>query len=399
MTVAHALHDPAFHGGDPFPAFRALRAEPGLYWHDTPGFWAVTRHSDVVAVSRAPETFCSSRGILLSDLERVIVPRQSITYIDPPEHAKYRKLVQPAFSPGRLRQLERRIREIACELLDATPADREIDLVDAFSAPLPLLVIAEMLGIPGSDRARFKRWSDAVIDAGTEQTAENVAQAAELFGYFSEVLAERRARPGDDLLSLLAHSEVDGERLEEFDLLAFCMTLLVAGNETTRNLISHGTYGLCRNPEEWWKLATDRSLLPSAIEEMLRWGTPVGSFMRTATCDTRLGATAIHEGDRLLLLYASANRDPQVFGADAEEFRITRDASRHVAFGFGEHFCLGAALARMEARIAFEELLARFGAIELAAEPERLQSIIIRGIVRLPVVLRSDRSPARATSP
>jgi cytochrome P450 len=382
-----ALHDPAFHAGDPFPVFRRLRDEPGLHWHDTPGFWAATRHADVTAISRDPGTFCSSRGILLSDLQRPIMPRQSITYIDPPEHAKYRKLVQPAFSPGRIRTIEARIRDVSRALLDAVEPGRPLDFVDAFAAQLPLIVIADMLGVPGDDRARFKLWSDAVIDAGTEPTPENMASSLELFGYFSSVLAERREHPTDDLLSVLVQSEVDGERLEEFDVLAFCMTLLVAGNETTRNLLSHGTLALATNPDQLEILRRDRARIPGAVEEMLRWGTPVGSFMRTATRDVELRDTYIREGDRLLLLYASANRDERVFGPDAEEFRVLRDARDHVAFGFGEHFCLGAALARMEARIAFEELLARFAAIALAGDVARLRSLVIRGIVRLPVVL------------
>ena len=385
------IHDPAFHATQPFAAFRRLRATPGLYRNREPGFWVASRHADVVAVSRDPAVLCSSRGIILSDLVRPIVPRQSITYIDPPEHAKYRKLVQPAFGPGRIRALEERIRRLARELLDGIPAGEPIDLVESFAARLPLLVIADMLGIPASDHERFRRWSDLIIDAGNEATPENMEGAVELFGYFSQVLAERRAAPTDDLLSLLVQSEVDGERLEEFDLLSFCLTLLVAGNETTRNLISHGALALATHPDELALLRRDLTLLPGAVEEMLRWGTPVGSFMRTATCDVEIGGTRLHEGDRVLMLYASANRDEEVFGADAEEFRVERDAGRHVAFGFGEHFCLGAVLARMEGRIAFEELLSRFPSLAVTGEVQRLHSVIIRGIVRLPMTLRGER--------
>jgi cytochrome P450 len=249
-----------------------------------------------------------------------------------------------------------------------------------------MLVIAEMLGVPASDRDRFKRWSDAIIDAGVKQTAENMAQAAELFAYFTSVVAERREHPVDDLVSLLVHGEVEGERLEEYDVLMFCMTLLVAGNETTRNLLSHGTHGLATHPREREILLRERARVPGAVEEMLRWGSPVLSFMRSATRDVELCDMRIREGDRLLLLYLSANRDERVFGADAEEFRVTRDAGSHVAFGFGEHFCLGAVLARLEARICFEEMLERFPDLELAGEVERLPSTIMRGLVRLPVV-------------
>jgi cytochrome P450 len=386
-----ALHDPAFYAGDPFPAFRHLRAESPVHWHDTPGFWAVSRHEDVVAVSRDPATFCSSRGVLIADIGRQMMPRESVIFLDPPEHTKYRKLVQPAFSPGRLRALEVRIREIARtllgELLDTDTA-RPIDFVDEFAVHLPLLVIGDMLGIPRAERARFRRWSDAVIDAATERTPENMQQSADLIGYFSSVVAERRERPGDDVISTLVHSRIDGEALEEFDLLMFCMTLLVAGNETTRNLLSHGMLALVTHPEQRELLTREPALLPRGVEEMLRWGSPIGSFMRTATCDTTLRGRRIREGDRVLLLYAAANRDEEVFGTDAEEFRATRDASGHVAFGHGEHFCLGAALARMEARIAFEELLPLLASVELAGPVERLRSVSIRGIVHLPVVLR-----------
>src|SRR5262249_9100192 len=285
-----------------------------------------------------------------------------------------------------------RVREIARGLAAdperACGAGAPVDFVDAFSVHLPLLVIADMLGIPGQDRERFRRWSDAVIDAATEQTPENVTQTVELLEYFSTVIAERRVQPGDDVISTLVHSTIDGEKLDDYDLLMFCMTLLVAGNETTRNLLSHGMLALATHPEQREALACDPSLLPRAVEEVLRWGAPIGSFMRTATRDTELRGVRIREGDRVLMLYAAANRDEDVFGPDAEEFRATRDASGHVAFGYGEHFCLGAALARMEGRGAFEEILRRFGSIELAGPVERLRSVSIRGVVHLPLALR-----------
>jgi cytochrome P450 len=387
MVNPPPLHDPQFLAGDPFPALRRLRAEAPIYWHATPGFWALSRHEDIVAVSRDPATFCSSQGVLLSDIERPIMPRQSIIYIDPPDHVKYRKLVQPAFSPGRIRALEQRITTIARELADDIASDTPVEFVDAFASQLPLIVIADMLGIPAGDRAQFKHWSDAIIDAGSEPTADNMAQSAALLSYFGTVVAERRERPGDDLISVLVHSRIEGETLEEFDLLMFCMTLLVAGNETTRNLLSHGAYALAIYPDERRILARDPSLLSGAVEEMLRWGSPVASFMRRATCDTTLNGVQIHAGDRLLMQYVSANRDEAVFGDDAEDFRVKRDASRHVAFGFGEHFCLGAQLARMEGRIAFAELLRRFDGWELAGQVVRLPSHFIRGIVRLPLAL------------
>lgn len=389
MTQRLRIDDPALLSGDPFPFYGELRSRPGLWRDEDADLWVATRIEHVVAISRDPATFCSSRGVLPSDRQRTLTPRESVLYIDPPEHAKYRKLVQPVFAPGRLRALESRVREIVRGLLDAIEPSREVDFVPAFSVPLPLVVIAEMLGIPSADRERFKAWSDAVIEAGTRQTPENMAQAMELLGYFSEVLAIRRADPADDLISLLATGEVDGERLEEFDILMFCMSLLVAGNETTRNLVSHGVHALSTNPAELAALVADRSLVPRAVEEMLRWGTPIAGFLRTATREVEVFGARFAEGDQVLMVYAAANRDPAVFGDDAEEFRVSRDASGHVAFGFGEHFCLGAVLARMEARIAFEEILARFGRIEPAGPIERLSSNVMRGVVRLPVVLRA----------
>jgi cytochrome P450 len=379
------LTDPDFYAGDPFPIYQRLRAEAPVYWHDDPGFWAVTRHDDVIAVSSDPGTFCSSQGTMLADLTRPIMARQSILYIDPPEHVKYRKLVQPAFNPARIRALEPRIRAHARALAAGMEGGAPLDFVEAFAAPLPLLVIAEMLGVPGDDRARFRDWSDAVIDAATAPAAQNMAATNELLAYLGGVIRERRARPEADLISTLVAAEIDGERLDDSDVLMFCLTLLVAGNETTRNLLSHGTLALATHPSERAALAAEPGGMPAAVEEMLRWGSPITSFMRTATRDAVLRGQRIRAGERVLVFYAAANRDEDVFGPDAEVFRCTRDASRHVAFGFGAHFCLGASLARLEAQIAFEELLARFRGIELAGPVERLRSPLVRGIVHLPV--------------
>src|SRR5262245_1380342 len=394
------LHDPGFYAGDPFPDFRRLRAESPVHWHDTPGFWALSRLEDIQSVSRDPATFCSSRGVLIADIGRPMMPRESVIFLDPPDHTKYRKLVQPAFSPGRLHALEPRIRDTArrllADMLERSAGDEGDDVVEDFAVHLPLLMIADMLGIPAGDRDRFRRWSDLVIEAATQQTRENMQGSVDLLGYFASVVAERRERPGDDVISTLVHSRIDGEALEEWDLLMFCLTLLVAGNETTRNLLSHGMLALATHPDQRAALTEDPAQLPRAVEEMLRWGSPIGSFMRTATRDTVVRGQPIREGDRLLLLYAAANRDEEVFGPDAEEFRATRDAGGHVAFGHGEHFCLGAVLARMEGRIAFEELLPRLSDVELAGPVARLRSVSIRGIVHLPLALRPATSLAAA---
>jgi len=260
-----------------------------------------------------------------------------------------------------------------------------VEFVADFAVQLPILVIAEMLGVPGSDLEQFRKWSDAAIEAASEASPASMAQAAELLTYFAAVLAERRTNPGAEILSALVTSQIDGEQLDEFDLLMFCMALLVAGNETTRNMLSQGTLALARNPGEMERLVADPTLVPRAVEEMLRFGSPILAFLRTASRDTELRGTKIAEGDRLFLLYASANRNERVFGEDAESFRIARDAAGHVAFGFGEHFCLGAALARLEVRVAFEEILRRWRRIELAGQPEAQPSLLVRGLVRLPV--------------
>jgi cytochrome P450 len=384
-----ALVDPEFYAGDPYPFYRALRVEHPLCWSTAGAFWAVSRHADVIAISRDPETFCSSKGVLLSDRERQMGERESIIFLDPPVHAQYRKLVQPAFAPKRIRALEDRIRERAVELCAAIEPDRPVEFVDAVAVSLPIIVIADLLGIPAAHHARFRRWSDAIVDAATRQTEENMLQALELLQYFQATIAERRTERGDDLISTLVHSEVDGERLAESDLLAFCMTLLVAGNETTRNLLSNGAMALAQHPEQRERLVEDPSRIPNAVEEMLRWDSPVVSFVRTATRDTEVRGQLIAAGEQVLLLYSSANRDEDVFGADADRFIVTRNCADQVAFGVGGHFCLGAALARLEGRVLFEELLRRFPHVTPAGEARRRPSVLMRGFVQLPLVFTS----------
>ena len=293
-----------------------------------------------------------------------------------------------AFTPGATLQLETMVRAIARECLDAIEPGSVTDLVEALAVPLPMFVIAEMLGVPRSDRPQFRRWSDSMIEAGGgKRTPATDAMLGEMLGYFAGVLAERRRAPKDDLVSTLARAEIEGEELTDPAILMFCITLLAAGNETTRNLISGGSLLLARNPDERRRILADRSLLPNAIEEMLRWWTPVQSFIRTATSDTELRGKRIAAGDVLLLLYASANRDEEVWGDDADRFDVGRDHAkkRHLAFGFGEHLCLGAPLARMEARVLFEELLGCFPHFELAGEPELLHSRLMNGVENLPV--------------
>ncbi len=372
---------------DPYPVFDQLRAEAPVLWHDDAQLWTIARHDDVMRISRDPTSFCSGKGVLPADRQRDITGAESILFLDPPDHQRHRKLVSPAFTPRRISALEKRVRELACELLDGVDKGEPVDFAPAVAVPLPMLVIAEMLGIPVEDRDRFKVWSDAMIDAATEPKDETFQLALELWQYFEEIIEQRRAEPAEDLVSVIAHAEVDDVPLTNAELNGFCMTLLVAGNETTRNLITGGVEALTRHPEQMQRLVEDRSLIPSAVEEMLRWVTPVMNFARTATQDVEMRGETIGEGQMVFMLYGSANRDPEVFGPSADSFDVGRQPNPHVAFGFGEHFCMGASLARLEARVLFDELLQRFSTVELAGHPERLRSSLMRSLVHLPVAL------------
>ena len=381
------LDDPAFWAGDPEPDLARLRAESPVHWYEPGKFWALTRHADVLAVSRDPELFCSSGGVLMNDRERNVVAADSILYVDPPVHSRYRKLVSRGFTARRVAALEEQVRRLARELLDEVEPGSEVDLVDTLAAPLPLLVIAELLGVPRSDREQFRVWSDAVMEAANEITDANALLALELMEYFDAALRERASAPRDDLLSVLVTAEVDGERLTKEEQLGFCMTLLVAGNETTRSAISGGLLALAEHPEQRARLAADPALLVTATEEVLRWVTPIAAMARTATRDTVVGGEQIGAGDYLVMVYLSANRDELVFGPDAGAFDVTRAANPHLTFGIGEHFCLGASLARLETRVFFEELLARFPSYAVTGPAERMPSTLMRQLGRLPAVL------------
>ncbi len=375
------LTDPAWYAGDPEAGYAALRADPPV-WNADVGFWALTRHADVLAVSRDQARFCSGQGILLMDIGRELpdIPG-AMLYLDPPDHGRYRKLVLPAFAPSKVRAMEPIVREIVVDLLDAGVRRGEpVDFVEAVSVPFPLKVIAGILGVSTDDWPMFFEWSEAAISGATEMSDASVAALTEMATYFLELIPGRRADPGDDLVSDLATLEVEGARLSDDELMMFFGQLLVAGNETTRNLVSGGLVALAERPDELARLADDRSLVASAVEEMLRWTSPVTSFLRTATEDTEVGGVAVTEGDPLLLVYAAANRDEAAFGSTASAFDVGRDPNPHLAFGFGPHFCLGAGLARMEARVLLEEVLDRYASLELSGPVERTESGVIAGV-------------------
>lgn len=390
MVDSPPLHDPEFWAGDPYPAFAALREADPVRLIDGPAgrFWAITRHADVLAISKDPATFCSGKGVLLTDLTRPMLSTDSILYLDPPKHSKHRKLVSPSLSVRRVAELEDRIRAIVIELLDAVPTGEPTNIVDALAAPLPLMVIAELVGVPRLDLDDFRRWSDAIIEAASEFTDESMRLAAELFGYIDAIVQDRHKLAKDDLVSVLAHGTVDGEAVSDLDINMFVLSLLVAGNETTRTLISNGLLALHAHPEQRAVLAGDRGAIPGGVEELLRWEAPIMSFCRTATRDTELSGTAIAEGEYVVMLYQSANRDQAAFGPTADQLDVTRSPNPHTSFGYAEHYCLGAGLARLEARILFEELLARWPEYEVAGPVERQPSRLVRGITDLPLVLQ-----------
>jgi cytochrome P450 len=262
-----------------------------------------------------------------------------------------------------------------------------VDVVEALADPLPLMVIAELVGVPRADLADFRRWSDAMIDAASGVTEAAFALAAELYGYIDAIVQARHASPADDLVSVLAHGTVDGGAVSDSDINMFVLTLLVAGNETTRTLISNGLHALHDHPDQRARLAAHPSSIAVGVEELLRWEAPIMSFCRTATRDTNVADVPIAEGDHVLLLYQSANRDEAVFGPSAEQLDVGRTPNPHLSFGYAEHYCLGAGLARLEARVVLEEVLARWPRYEVTGPIERVPSRLVRGVTHLPVCL------------
>jgi cytochrome P450 len=385
------LLEPAIYADDPYPLYARLRAEAPVARNDTLGLWFVSRHADLTAVSRDAETFCSGKGILVMEIGAEYPSPPTMMHTDPPDHSRYRSLVQPGFRPSFMRALESGIRDRTRVLVDRIEPGVPVDIVPELSVPLPLQVISDLLGVPEDQWPRFFRWSEAVIPGATDWSeAERNALSAEMVTYLLAAAADRRERPRDDIISELGAAEVDGDRLTNDELAMFLVQLLVAGNETTRNMMSGGLVGFAQTPEAWprlrshWESSAGR-VLPIAVEEMLRWTTPVVAFMRTTTRPTALGGRQLGAGEPVLLLYASANRDEAVFGGDADRFDAARDPNPHVAFGFGPHFCIGAVLARLEGRILLEELLNRFGSIEPAGPVQRTASPVIAGIRSAPV--------------
>ncbi len=404
MTTAPAdlsigLTDGLFYGGDPFPAFSWMRAHAPAYFDESAGVWGITRYTDIKEISKDPETFSNAGGIRPdSDALPMMIDT------DAPEHVRRRRLVSEGFTPRRIRQSEEGIREICDAIIDRVCEVGSADFVADVAAPLPMIVIGNMLGVAPEDRADLLRWSDDMLKAlGSPDPGamDRAALAAMEYAEYITAVAEQRRRDAqsDDLIGTLVHAEIDGDRLDEASLIYESLLILIGGDETTRHVISGGMYELLRHPDQLERLAVDRSLLPSAVEEMLRWVSPIKNMARRMTRDVELHGETLREGQKLLLLYPSANRDERVFDRP-EEFDITRSPNEHMAFGFGSHFCLGNRLARLELTVMFDRLLTRLPDLALAdtTEPPKRAANFVSGYETMKVAFTPTRPVGAARS-
>ncbi len=388
LNDAIRLTDGAFYAADPHAHFAWMREQAPVYWDEAGAVWGITRYEDVLAISRDPQTWRNSGGIRPDN--------PAMPYMidmDDPDHRKRRALVNKGFTPRRVQEREARIRAVSIDLLERAKARGRFDFVRDVAAWLPLIVIGDMLGVDPADHARLLAWSEAMILGTGATTVERIDGAARAFdeyvAYQRRVLADRRAHPRDDLVSVLVHAEVDGERLDDDELVMETLLILIGGDETTRHVLSGGMYQLLLHPAARAALARDPTSIPTAVEEMLRWVSPIQNMARTAARDVELRGQRIHAGQKVILLYPSANRDAAVF-PDPFRFDVARVPNEHLAFGIGAHFCLGANLARLELRVLLEEALQRLPRLELAtSDPPPLRaSNFISGLESLPVECR-----------
>ena len=364
-----------------------------------PPFWAVTKHADIVQVASQPQLFSSAQGITLDmDLSGLDVTPEMIVYMDPPQHGPMRQVANKKFLRSAVRARTGEIERIAADLVEEAAtggAIRECDFVDTFAAPFPVAVISWVLGVPPADWQHHFRWTNEIIGkddpeyrrAGESPEQTSMRARGELHRYFKEMVAERRAHPQDDLVTQLVQSEVDGAPLTRSQLVSYCELLVEAGNQTTRDAIAGGMQAFCEFPDQWEKLRAHPELLPEAVEEILRWVTPISYFSRTATEDCELRGQQIRAGDKVALYWASANRDEEVF-EDPFEFRIDRQPGQPVVFGFGPHLCMGAHVARAELSAMFSLLATRMEWFEQSGPLERLNSSVNGAIKHLPIRYR-----------
>ena len=400
--------------GYPHAAWARLRREDPVHWTERPDarpFWAITRHADIVALSRQPRLWQNApRLAVFPGLEKEVEERMAeaggqpqqpdvrhLLNMDPPDHGRFRKLASSHFTPRALEAKRKAIEEISRAILDDFARGgewSEADFVEAVSVKLPLAVLLDMLGVPADDWKLMMQWTNETIGATDPeyQQGQSALETAErsrmqLFGYFMRMVDERRKKPTADIVSLIANAMIDGKQLPPIELLSFYYLLVVAGNETTRNATSGGLLALIQNPGELDKLRRNPRLLGSAVEEIVRFTSPVIQFCRTAARDTELRGVKIRAGEAACLFYPSANRDEEVF-PDGDRFRVERDPNPHLGFGIGEHFCMGAHLARLELEVVFGQLVSRLEEVELVGPVRRLRSSFVGGVKSMPIRYR-----------
>jgi cholest-4-en-3-one 26-monooxygenase len=398
------LVDPARFGrhGYPHHVWTRLRAEAPVAYIEPPGhppFWAVTKHADIIQVASQPQLFSSAQGITLDmDLSGLDVVPEMIVYLDPPRHGPMRQVANKKFLRSAVRARSEEIERIAAGIVDRSSTDGEIgecDFVDTFAAPFPVAVISWVLGVPASDWEHHFRWTNEIIGKddpeyrrpGESPEQTSVRARGELHRYFKGMIEERRADPQDDLVTQLIQSEIDGVPLTRQQLVSYCELLVEAGNQTTRDAIAGGMHAFCDFRDQWERLRSQPELLPDAVEEILRWVTPICYFSRTATEDCELRGKKIRAGDKVALYWASANRDEEIF-EDPFEFRIDRPPGQPVVFGFGPHLCMGAHVARVELQAMFGLLATRLEWFEQSGPVERLNSSVNGAIKHLPLRYR-----------
>lgn len=387
-----------FEKGVPYAEFKILRDDYPVYWNEEPeghpGFWNVTRHEDVTAVSLDTDTFCSGEGINMFNPkempEEVIktINSGSMITLDPPMHTAYRRVASPFFTLQAIQKLEGRIRAITNTILDEVAHREEFDFMADVAAPLPIKILCDIMGVPKSDEQQIFDWSNRAVGINDPEfntsIEEGIGNLMQIFAYGQQLAESRRKNPGEDLMSAMVHTKPEGEPIPQHLMDGFFLLMVIAGNETTRNSISGGMLALIENPGERQKLLDNPDRIPTAVEEIFRWISPVLHMRRTATKDTKIHDIEIAEGDKVVMWYPAANRDDRVFD-DPETFNATRQPNDHIAFGIGRHRCLGARLGQLQLNIMFTELLKRFPNMELAGPIRRMRTNFINGIKTMPV--------------
>jgi cytochrome P450 len=392
------IDSPDFYTGNPHPAFARIRREAPVLRYDHLNSWLVTKYEDIRMMSATPQVYSVAQGIQLNDARYGNVTdsffaddAELISTTDPPRHADLRRMIGPAFTSRVVARLAEDLRRFLRGQFASIEPGAEVEVMQQLSLQLPIYAVARILGVPGDNVDELRFWSDEMMKMGGALEPGELAEVAASFGpmndFFLEMLSRKRAEPGDDLLSVLVNAGREGKNVTDANVLMLASATLVAGNETTRTLLGWLAWALAENPGQFRLLREDAGLAAAAVDECLRIAPPVQGFLRTALSDTELRGVAIKAGDHLFMMYLSANRDEEVFGGNADVFDVRRAAgSRHIAFGWGQHLCVGAALARLEGRIFVEELAARYRELHVSRPPTRIRSVLQNGFAELPMV-------------